>query len=223
MCMNSKKKHLLRILNKGSIYAITSPRKDIDYITQAEDAISGGIDILQFRDKNLKDKDFEKIALQLKLLLDKINIPFIINDRIEIAVKIHADGFHIGDNEYEFDYAKKIAQKYDLVLGISSHSVNEAILKEKFADYLGFGPVFDTPNKKNHTLLGTAKITKLKNIIRKPFVAIGGISEENLSEIVNAGAKNVAFIRAICGSADIKKNAEKLKNKLNQFLLKNEN
>ncbi|MFH1612545.1 MAG: thiamine phosphate synthase [bacterium] len=218
--MNSKKKRLLQLLNKGSIYAITSPRKDVDYITQVKAALSGNVDIVQFRDKNLNDKDFEKIAGQLKVLLDKKNVPFIINDRIEIAVRIHAEGFHIGDNEYEFDYAKKIAQKYDLVLGISSHSINEAIIKERFADYLGFGPIFDTPNKKNHALLGTEKITKLKKAIKKPFVAIGGIDEENLNDVLNAGARNVAFIRALCGSEDIKKGTEILKNMLKQFLNK---
>lgn len=198
-----------------SLYLVTNREilKNKTLYEAVEDAILGGVTIVQLREKNLSYKEFLKIAKELKKLTDKYNIPLIINDNIQIAKEIDASGVHLGQSDENIEKAKKILGKNKLI-GISVGNEKEA--REAIslgADYLGIGTIFYTKTKKDiKTPIGIEGLKKVVTNITIPCVAIGGINKKNIKEIMQSGVDGVAIISDILEKDDIKKASEELIN-----------
>lgn len=177
-----------------------------------EDAIKGGVTLVQVREKDISTKEFYKTALEVKEVTDEYKIPLIINDRIDIAQAVNADGVHLGQDDMPLSIARKILGD-DKIIGISVGNVQEAKEAEKGgADYVGIGAVFFTGSKKDiDTPIGIEGLQKIVHSISIPSVAIGGVNKINTPEIMKTGTDGIAVISAILNNEDIKTAAEDLK------------
>jgi thiamine-phosphate pyrophosphorylase len=181
------------------------------FFADLESALKGGITCFQLREKHLPFEEFLAEAKEVKKLCAKYSVPLIINDNIEIALLSGADGVHVGQDDMNISEARKIAGD-KLVIGVSAHNVEEALLAEKNgADYLGSGAVFGSRTKSNvHTL----PLETLKNIcssVKIPVVAIGGINKDNILQLSGSGINGAALVSAIFGATDIESECRMLK------------
>ncbi len=204
-------------LKNFGLYFITDStltRKNV--IEDATSAIKAGVKIIQYREKNSPTKKMLKEALQIKKLCSKNDVLFIINDRIDIALRVDADGVHLGEEDISYDYARKLLGK-NKIIGLSAHSVKDALQNEKIgADNTSIGPIYHTSTKKNgHKPVGLDPIKQLKNKLKIPFVAIGGINKGNIDEVLEAGARNIAIISAIVSKGNVKNAAKYFIEKIN--------
>ena len=170
---------------------------------QVEKAIKGGATFLQLREKKLCYDDFLKQAIALKKITDKYNIPFVINDNVDIAIAVDADGVHVGQKDME---AGKVRQKLgqNKIIGVSVQTVEQAILAQKQgADYLGVGAVFSTYTKLDASEVSFETLQKICNAVSIPVVAIGGISQSNILQLKGSGIDGVAVVSAIFAQKDI--------------------
>ncbi|AWX15754.1 thiamine phosphate synthase [Mergibacter septicus] len=205
------------------LYAVTD-RKWLNGRRLSEDieaSLQGGITLLQLREKELKNDDFFNEAIEIKKLCKAYNVPFIVNDNVEIAIKSDADGIHIGQQDMPIDEVRKLIGE-NKILGVSAQTVEQALLAEKMgADYLGVGAVFSTKSKSDAI---NVEITTLKQICKQvkiPVVAIGGITAENIPLLAKTGIAGIATISAIYGEKEIKEATYKLKNIVQQTLKEN--
>ena len=180
-----------------------------------EDAIEGGVTIVQVREKDVTTREFYKVALEVKEITDKYNVPLIINDRIDIAQAVDAAGVHLGQDDMSLRLARKILGK-DKIIGISVGNIDEAKEAESDgADYVGIGAIFFTGSKKDiDTPIGISGLKEIVKSINIPSVAIGGVNKDNLSEVVSTGTNGAAVISAILGNDNIRQAAKELKVKL---------
>lgn len=202
------------------LYAVTdrSWLKDRSLASQVEDALKGGATFLQLREKDLDDETFKDEALQIKALCQKYHVPFIINDNVELAKEIDADGVHIGQDDCELKKAREILGK-DKIIGVSVHDLKEArIAYENGADYLGVGAVFSTNTKKDASAVSFTTLKEICTNIDIPVVAIGGINADNIIQLTGSGIDGVAVISAIFAQDDIKEAAKKLKEKISRLV-----
>ena len=183
-----------------SLYLITDENyiKDESFEFVIEEALKGGVTVVQLREKKSSTKDFLKKAFRLKSLLLKYNVPLIINDRIDIALACDADGIHIGQSDMPYIYARKLLGP-NKIIGLSIESFEEAQQAEEFdLDYIAISPVFSTPTKENTKIeFGIEGIKRISSLSRHKTVAIGGINLDNVSEIITAGADGISVISAI--------------------------
>ena len=180
--------------------------------SQVEKALQGGATFIQLREKNLDQDHFMEEALELKKLCAAYHVPFVINDNVEIAAKMDADGVHVGQSDME---AGKVREKLgpDKIIGVSAQTVEQAVLAEKRgADYLGVGAVFHTDSKADVAEVSRETLKAICDAVDIPVIAIGGINKENVSELAGTGICGIAVISAIFAEKDIKKATEKLKN-----------
>ncbi|MCQ9206683.1 MAG: thiamine phosphate synthase [Omnitrophica bacterium] len=181
----------------------------------AEQAISGGIDILQMREKNKTRGELEKLGRTLLSLCKERDITFIVNDDAYLARDIGACGVHLGQEDIK-GYADGEVRGIigdDGIIGISTHSFNQfENANKKDFDYIAFGPIFSTPTKDYS--IGVGDIEKVSEISTKPVIFIGGINLSNVDAILDKGARNIAAIRAIAAAQDIKGAARNLKTKI---------
>lgn len=197
-----------------SLYLITdrSFLKGRSLKTVVEEAIIGGTTIVQVREKNISTREFYKVAMEVKEVTDYYKIPLIINDRIDIAQAINADGVHLGQDDMPLTIARKILGK-DKIIGISAGTLDEALEAQKDgADYLGIGAIFYTGTKKDiDTPIGIEYLKHIYDNINIPAVAIGGINETNFKEVLSTGVDGISVISAILGKEDITSAAKMLK------------
>jgi thiamine-phosphate pyrophosphorylase len=186
-----------------------------DIVSIVEDAVEGGVKLVQLRAKNLPSKDFLELALKLATLLKEKDIPLIINDRVDIVLSCDATGVHLGQQDLPIRFARKILGK-DKLIGISVNTVEEAMEAEDCkADYLGVGPVFPTSTKKEMSpALGVKGFKAIRDKIKIPVLAIGGISVENAGKVMAAGADGIAVISAILGEKDTRRATGRLLEKI---------
>ncbi len=179
---------------------------------QIKDAVSGGITCLQLREKDMNDADFLGEALEIKKLLKNTDIPFIINDNVDIAVKCRADGIHVGQTDMAaFDVRNKVGE--NMLVGVSVQTAEQAVLAEKEgADYLGVGAVFSTSTKLDADTVSLDELKKITDSVNIPVVAIGGICDENILKLKGTGIDGVAVVSAIFASEDIISSTKELKN-----------
>jgi thiamine-phosphate pyrophosphorylase len=177
-----------------------------DLLEAVESAIRGGVTLVQLREKDISSLEFYNIALKMKQLLRKYSVPLIINDRLDIAIAIDADGLHIGQDDLPISVARKLLGK-DKLLGYSVYNVEHAIYGQKNgANYLGAGPIFPTGSKLDAVQpIGVEELRRIKEAVSIPVVAIGGIGASNIHEIKNSMADGISVISAILGCQDIKK------------------
>ncbi len=178
-----------------------------------EEAIAGGADVIQFRDKEHDTRWLLQEALKLRDITRKRGVLFIINDRVDLAMAADADGVHLGQDDLPLKYARKILGKAKIV-GVSANNVEQAIQAEKDgADYVAVSAIFSTPTKPDAPPLGLQTITDIKRSVNIPVVAIGGIKHENVAQVAEAGADCIAVISAVVSADNIKEAARKLREK----------
>jgi len=183
------------------------------HLQVAEAAIAGGADVLQLRDKEAPSGRLYQEAMQLRKITRDAKVPFIVNDRLDIALAVDADGLHVGQSDLPASVARRILGP-GKILGVSVDTVEQAILAEKDgADYLGVGPVFEARGTKPDTgePMGVDCIARIRRHCRLPIVAIGGINAENAGKVREAGADAVAVISAIVSADDISQATRRLK------------
>ena len=164
--------------------------------------MEAGLDIIQFRVKNTPFKEALDIARSIKNLLKGKEVLFIVNDNIDLALSLDSDGIHLGQNDTLPEEARKLLGEKKII-GLSTHSINqmrEAVKKD--IDYISIGPIFPTPTKPDYKSIGLEIIKTAAKEINIPFVAIGGIDESNIKDVIVMGAKRVAVVRAILSSND---------------------
>lgn len=167
------------------------------------EAVRGGVTVVQLREKELGDVDFLRQAIVLKELADRMGVPLIINDRLDIAMACGATGIHLGQEDMGCAQARKIAGE-QLVIGVSVSTPEEA-MKAEFdgANYLGVSPVFSTPTKTDTPgPAGLDGLRKIREKVRVPLVGIGGISVANAADVIRSGADGIAVVSAIMASQD---------------------
>lgn len=170
---------------------------------QVEEALQNGVTLVQLREKRLDEDDFLKEAIAMRELCHKYNVPFIVNDNVEVAIKSHADGIHVGQDDMAARDVRKLVGN-DMILGVSAHNVEEAMVaQENGADYLGIGAVFNTDTKKDATDVSLAVLREITDKVNIPTVAIGGINKENILQLKGSGIDGVSIISAIFGAKSI--------------------
>lgn len=203
-------------LNKEDLllYAVTDRRwlkEGETLVTRTEEAIDGGVTFVQLREKDLDEENFEKEGRELKELCRKRGVPFVINDNVELAAKLDADGVHVGQSDMEALDVRKIIGE-DKILGVSAQTVEQAVTAEKHgADYLGVGAVFPTGSKDDAAEVSYDTLKAICAAVKIPVIAIGGITEENVTELSGSGICGIAVISALYAKEDIKSAARKLR------------
>jgi len=175
-----------------------------------EEAILGGVTLVQLREKEISSKEYLELAQKVKTVTDRHNIPLIINDRIDIALAIDADGVHLGPEDLPVPLARKLLGD-GKIIGSSAASVDEALLfQAQGADYLGVGAVFPTATKRGTEKVGLEDLRGIKSAVHIPVVAIGGIKAENAKPVMETGVDGVAVVSAIMDQTDIREAARQL-------------
>lgn len=211
--MNCEKKDLV-------LYAVTD-RSWLNGQTlyqQVEQALKGGATFIQLREKNLDEDAFLKEAEEIKKLCKTYGVPFVINDNVDIALAMDADGVHVGQSDMEaMDVRTKLGP--DKIIGVSAQTVEQAVLAEKHgADYLGVGAVFPTGSKADAQEVSHDTLRAICRAVRIPVIAIGGIGCGNVAELAGTGICGVAVISAIFAQKDIMSATKELKTKVETIL-----
>jgi len=183
-----------------SLYLVTdqglSKGRSHEYIV--EEAVKGGVTIVQLREKDISSRDFYKLAKSLKSLLKPLNIPLIINDRLDIALAIDADGLHIGQSDLPYPVVRKLLGK-EKIIGLSVETIEQAREANNLdVDYIGLSPVFSTDTKLDiNTPLELSGIKQIAGFTKHKTVAIGGINSLNAESVITSGADGIAVVSAI--------------------------
>jgi thiamine-phosphate pyrophosphorylase len=204
------------LLSNVRLYVIADKvicgKRDIEEVVSQ--AIEGGAGMIQFRDKESDDKEFNKIALRLSKICKNRGVPFIVNDRVEIALKTDADGVHLGEEDLSISEARSMLGPNKMI-GKTARSVQEAIgAEEEGADYVGLGPIFHTNSKHIDKPIGVEIIETAEKNLKIPVFPIGGINLSNLNQVIHAGCKRIAVISAVVLSEDVKSSAANLVERL---------
>ena len=182
-----------------------------------EKAILGGATMIQLREKNLSTEDFIKEALEIKEVCKKYDIPFIINDSLEVFLAVDADGIHVGQNDLSADIVRKKIGP-NKILGVSAETVSEALLAEKMgADYLGVGTIFSTSTKLDAINVTKEELARISYSVNIPVVAIGGITLDNIKELKNTMISGISVVSAIFKEEDIVKATSNLLKEVNKL------
>ena len=175
-------------------------------------AVYGGVTVVQLREKDCSTRDFIEQALTLKDFLKTRGVPMIINDRVDVAQAVEADGVHLGQTDMPLEMAKAILGD-SMIIGISAESLQDAIEAEKGgADYLGVSPIYATPTKTDTAAaLGLDGLREIHKAVRLPLVGIGGLNKDNSADVIRNGAEGVAVVSAIVAADDPEAAARELK------------
>lgn len=178
-----------------------------------EAAVYGGASCVQLREKIGSTREFIEQALAIRDFLRIRDIPLIINDRLDVALAVGADGVHLGQNDMPLAVARSIV-KDAMIIGISANSLEDAVAAEKGgADYLGVGPIYATPTKTDTApILGLDGLRKIRKNIKIPLVTIGGLNRSNATQVIRNGADGIAVVSAIVGAEDPEKASRDLMN-----------
>ena len=193
------------------LYLVTDSEilKDRDFYKCIEDAIKSGVTMVQLREKNTDGKEFLEKAIKLRELTNKYNVTFVINDRIDIAMLVDADGVHIGQSDIDAVSARKLLGD-NKIIGVSARNLQEAkIAKENGADYLGIGAMFSTSTKSDAKLVSFNTLEEIIKEVNLPFVLIGGITLDNVKKLKHFKPDGYALVSGILGTDDISKRVKK--------------
>ena len=204
--MNVDKKDLL-------LYAVTDRHwlNGRTLYSVVKESLDGGVTFVQLREKELDEEQFLEEAKEMQKLCREYQVPFIINDNVDIAIAMNADGVHVGQSDMETgDVRAKLGP--DKIIGVSAQTVEQALLAEKHgADYLGVGAVFPTGSKADAVEVPHERVKAICEAVSIPVIAIGGITQENVKELAGSGICGIAVISAIYAQKNIQKAAEDLK------------
>lgn len=172
-----------------------------DALCMGEKLIAGGVDVVQLRAKKLPADAFLALAQKLAPIFRSAGIPFILNDHPELVQAAGADGAHVGQDDISVAQARRLAGA-GAIIGKSTHSTAQALAGMQEADYIGFGPLFPTPTKPDYTAIGLAEIAQVQQVSPVPVFCIGGIKLENLTPVLDAGARRVVIVSGILNAPD---------------------
>ncbi len=196
----------MRARNEDMLLYLVTDRtwlKGDSLAAQIEESLRAGATMVQLREKNMPFQEFVEEAHQIRTLTRKYQIPFIINDEIEVALASNADGVHLGQEDGNITSARACLGE-DKIIGISVHNVEEALeAQQNGADYIGVGSVFPTSTKKDANPLGMDMLRAICDAVTIPVVAIGGITRDNIMQLSGSGVDGVAVISAILAQEDI--------------------
>ena len=202
------------------LYAVTdrSWLKGQTLLQQVEDAIKGGATFIQLREKELVSEAFLEEAKVIRQLCRKYNVPFVINDNVDIAEAVGADGVHVGQSDMEAgDVRKRLGP--DKIIGVSARTVEQALLaQERGADYLGVGAVFHTGSKADAREIDHDTLKEICEAVDIPVIAIGGITRDNVIELKGTGICGVAVISAIFAQQDVEAAARDMRTQVEEML-----
>jgi len=191
------------------LYAVTdrSYLDAMDLADAVEQAIRGGVTIIQLREKQVSSGEFYELALRIRQVTRRKNVPLIINDRLDIALAVDADGVHVGQEDLPAKVVRRLIGP-DKILGVSAGTVEEALKAQKDgADYLGVGAAYPTPTKPESYAIGIEGIMKIKEAVGIPVVAIGGITRENAYDVMlETGVDGISSVSAVF-AGDIEENS----------------
>ena len=202
------------------LYLVTNRYQDSleNFLEKVETACRSGVTIVQLREKNLTTNQYYHLAKQVKEITDAYQVPLIIDDRLDVCLAIDAAGLHIGDDELPVSVARKILGP-EKILGVTAKTVKRALEAETSgADYLGTGAIFPTTTKENApiTLISTLKI--ICQTVAIPVVAIGGLTSENIDQLIGTGIVGVAVVRDLMQAEDIEAKTQAFLTKLNDIV-----
>ena len=195
------------------LYAVTdrSWTENQNLYEQLEDALIGGVTCVQLREKNLSEEDFIQEAVEIRELCRKYNVPLIINDNLNVAIKSNADGIHVGQEDVSAAEIRKLVGD-NFIIGVTAKTVEQAKKAENDgADYIGVGAVFPSPTKTNAIRITNEQLNEICSSVSIPAVAIGGISLDNITELSGCKMSGVAVVSAIFAADDIKTTVQELK------------
>lgn len=189
-------------------------------LEQIEEALIGGVTLVQLREKKLDEEAFVREAIEAKELCHRYGVPLIINDNVEVALKSGADGVHVGMEDAPVaEIRKRLGSNF--IIGSTAKTVQQAQLAEQSgADYLGVGAVFPSPTKETAVRITREQLREICTSVKIPTVAIGGISLENVMELQNGGMDGIAVVSAILAAEDIRSTAAQLKENVQTLLAK---
>ena len=206
----------MKLLEEVRLYCF-SPGKFLrgrDPLEVVSAQIRGGADVIQLREKEMPKRERLDLGLKIREMTRDKDVLFIVNDDVDLAMILDADGVHLGQEDIPIRYARPLMK--DKIIGISTHSpdqVNEAV--KEGADYIGMGPIFETATKEDREeLVGTDLLLKTRDICPIPYVAIGGIGKNNIESLLKAGCNRAAIISDILLAPDVEKRCRYLKNRL---------
>lgn len=180
-----------------------------DFYNSIEEALKGGVTMLQLREKNASGKEFLEKAIKLRELTKKYNVKFIINDRVDIAMLCDADGVHVGQSDIPANKVRELIGE-DKIVGVSARTVEGALIaKKNGADYLGVGAMFTTTTKLDAKSVSIEKLKEIQEMVSLPVVAIGGLSLSNIDKLKECNVDGYAVVSAILGAENIKLECEK--------------
>lgn len=196
-----------------TLYAVTERSDGADLYRQVEEAIKGGVTMIQLREKELGEDDFIEEAICMKKICEKYKVPLIINDNLEVALKSKADGIHVGISDMPVWEIRKKAGK-DFIVGATAKTTGQAVAAaDDGADYLGVGAVFPSPTKKDAIRITKDQLRHITESVEIPAVAIGGINLENAEELTGCGISGIAVVSAVFSAEDSQDAARRLKEK----------
>lgn len=196
-----------------NLYLITDRNQtgSMRLIDVVEDALKGGVKGVQLREKDLSSRELYELAYDLRKLTAKYDARLIINDRVDIALAVDADGVHLGMNSLPIHRVRKLIGNSRMI-GLSCHNqVNAIMAQENGADFITFGPVYYTPSKANYGKpVGIDKLEMVSHLLEIPVFALGGIKFDNIKEVIATGASGISLVSAIIASDDPKSEAARM-------------
>ena len=202
------------------LYLVTNRYQDSleNFLEKIETACRSGVTIVQLREKNLTTNQYYQLAKQVKEITDAYQVPLIIDDRLDVCLAVDAAGLHIGDDELPVSVARQVLGP-DKILGVTAKTVKRALeAEEGGADYLGTGAIFPTTTKENAPI---TLISTLKTICQRvaiPVVAIGGLTSENIAQLIGTGIAGVAVVRDLMQAEDIETKTQAFLTKLDDII-----
>ena len=202
------------------LYLVTNRYQDSleNFLEKVETACRSGVTIIQLREKNLTTNQYYQLAKQVKEITDAYQVPLIIDDRLDVCLAVDAAGLHIGDDELPVSVARKVLGP-EKILGVTAKTVKRALEAETSgADYLGTGAIFPTITKENAPITLISTLKTICQTVAIPVVAIGGLTSENIDQLIGTGIAGVAVVRDVMQAEDIEAKTQAFLTKLDDIV-----
>ena len=202
------------------LYLVTNRYQDSleNFLEKVETACRSGVTIIQLREKNLTTNQYYHLAKQVKEITDAYQLPLIIDDRLDVCLAVDAAGLHIGDDELPVSVARKVLGP-EKILGVTAKTVKRALEAETSgADYLGTGAIFPTTTKENAPITLISTLKTICQTVAIPVVAIGGLTSENIDQLIGTGIAGVAVVRDLMQAEDIEAKTQAFLTKLDDII-----